>query len=509
MASDGQWYPPQAQPAAPPPPVAPTPQPPQAPQAGQPMAAPAFQQVPTAPVPAPNKKGMSGWAIAGLVGGFFLLTLLGGCVAFVLIAKESVEDVVAVIDVIEEEIDAAVEEGTEAIEEGAAAVEDAENPFDGPDDDTAATDLPDEVVDEADPSNFPGVSGCGVDDDKVSVEITNNSGEQATFWVSLSLFDASGDQVGDQTIIAQYVPQSEVVNYSQTIFSSDDVASCEVTGVEQFAAISNGSIDQGECLVTGVDSFDDLTAAVVITNDERSEIAGASISVVFVRDGVQFADTSLSIGGLAPGETAPGQIISSIDGPADGVECQVVSIDFFGYLGEDISSLVSCTVVDDETIVLQMTNDSGTKLSIAPVVVYYDEAGQRLSDDSYFMSNVRPGEELRVEFSSFGNDGSQCEVVASNSNEPFEELPADEATCEVTGVDSFDDLEVLFTIQNITSEVGDFDLVGALIDGGVRIGESTAFIAELAPGDSASKQGFSTTEGSPDSVTCEVVYFSN
>ena len=130
--------------------------------------------------------------------------------------------------------------------------------------------------------------------------------------VSLSLFDASGDQVGDQTIIAQYVPQSEVVNYSQTIFSSDDVASCEVTGVEQFAAISNGSIDQGECLVTGVDSFDDLTAAVVITNDERSEIAGASISVVFVRDGVQFADTSLSIGGLAPGETAPGQIISSI-----------------------------------------------------------------------------------------------------------------------------------------------------------------------------------------------------
>lgn len=506
LASDGKWYPPQSEPAPPPP----TPVPPPAPQpqpVGQPAVtpAPAFQHVPS-PV-APPKKGMSGGAIAGLIVGFLLLSLLGGCVALVLVARQGGEKIGDAVDRFEDDIGAAIEEGQEAVEDG-------DNPFDGPDDEAGTpapsgqtTVAPSDDVAEVDPSGSSDVGACRVDGDSVSVEISNSSAKQSTFWITLALVGSSGEPVEDQTIVAQFLPSGALANYGQAIFTDDDVVSCEVTDVERFAAPSQGLEHDGECVVTGVDSFDDLTADVVLTSGAE-ETLNTSVSVVFLRDGVQFGSTSVSIAGVAPGETAPGRLISSIDGPADGVECRVVSVDGFSNSGSGLSSFESCTVTDRDTVVLKMTNDLGTKLNFSPVVVYYDDAGTRVSDEIYYLNHVRADEDTQVEFSKFGNEGTQCSVVDSDTNEPFDELPTDGAECEVTGVDSFDDLEVLFTIENRTGEAGDFEVVGALIENGVRIGDSAAFIDAIAAGASQSAEGFSTTEGSPSTVTCEVVYLS-
>ncbi len=79
------------------------------------------------------------------------------------------------------------------------------------------------------------------------------------------------------------------------------------------------------CETNGVDFADDIASVFTATNGS-SETSDYFVTAAFVRDGIRIGTAFGSIENVRPGESAPGDGFSTVDGPDDGVTCDVVDV---------------------------------------------------------------------------------------------------------------------------------------------------------------------------------------
>lgn len=173
---------------------------------------------------------------------------------------------------------------------------------------------------------------------------------------------------------------------------------------------------------------------------------------------------------------------------------------------DEIDDVGPCEFVDAETIVLDITNDSSEQSSYLIDVNFLDDGGQRLGDETFFVNYLRAGERTtEPQFVLDSSGGVACEVAEVDRFASVSDGDVGEVTCEITGLDFLDDIETAFTASNGSSELSDYFVTAALVRDGVRVGTSFGSIENVKPGESAPGDGFSTTDGPVDGVSCEIV----
>ena len=165
--------------------------------------------------------------------------------------------------------------------------------------------------------------------------------------------------------------------------------------------------------------------------------------------------------------------------------------------------MVSC-VVDGDELVIRVSNDSDTVLDYwISLVVYAD--GARSTDTTAFFSSVPPGVTADERLTLFDEPGDACEAVSADGYEPFgDEATESEATCEVTGADSFDDVEGVYTVTNNDGTRRDIQMVLGFYDAdGTRQGTTVEFADGVDPGASVSNEYITFVDYDP-AYTCRV-----
>ncbi len=179
-----------------------------------------------------------------------------------------------------------------------------------------------------------------------------------------------------------------------------------------------------------------------------------------------------------------------------------------GLTGDGSDDVVSCTRIDEDTIILQMVNNGDETSSYWLTVGFFDEAGTRLADESSFVNFLRPGERSIEEHFVFEEAGTVCEVLDVDrfpGVSSAEEL-ADAGECVIAAEpDSFDDFAASLSVTNSTATTSDYSVEVAFVDpDGIRRGTGSVYIeavraAETAPGDIFSSTDF--VEG----YSCQIV----
>lgn len=173
---------------------------------------------------------------------------------------------------------------------------------------------------------------------------------------------------------------------------------------------------------------------------------------------------------------------------------------------EPIDDVAPCGLIDDETLVLDVTNQSSGLSSYIIDVVFLDGAGEPVADEPFFVNFVRPGErtvEEAVVFDSGG--GASCEIADVQRFDVESSGDLSQVTCEVSGIDFIGDITATFTVSNSSAEMSNYVVSAALVRDGIRNGTAFGFIENVRPGETAVGDGFSTVPGPVDGVTCEVV----
>jgi hypothetical protein len=173
----------------------------------------------------------------------------------------------------------------------------------------------------------------------------------------------------------------------------------------------------------------------------------------------------------------------------------------------EIVDAESCVVVGEDTIRLEVTNNSSKQSSYFIDVNFLDAAGERVGDQTAYINYLRPGEHASEDqYVGETAGGTECEIaeVERYASESPDDL--DEVTCDVTGVDFVEDVATVLTATNGSSKLSDYVIEAALVRDGIRIGTASAFIENVKPGESAPSDGFSTADGPAAGVTCEPVH---
>ncbi len=300
-ASDGRWWPigqGPAAPQAPPAPAAPPPPP------GPPVAGPGAYGAPMAvgPPPAQPQK-RSGCLMAGLIIGIILagLVVVGLVFAVVLADSDSEGDQAAEI---------VVGSGDESEPADSA-------PPLGADDEFEASGDADEVDD---------VRSCSWVEDRVLIELLNNSSKTSNYIVTTAYLDGDGNRTGDEVHFLNSVRTGEEVRESLIAFE-DPTEGCEVIDVERLAGANNPEelAEVGACELGPPDFADDATATLTATNSS-SKVSDYLIEVAFLDDaGVRVGHGTAIISSVRPDESAPGDVTSF--SPAAGItSCEVASV---------------------------------------------------------------------------------------------------------------------------------------------------------------------------------------
>lgn len=214
--------------------------------------------------------------------------------------------------------------------------------------------------------------------------------------------------------------------------------------------------------------------------------------------------TSTSVGGTEPTSTADDGEQTTEPPPTTDDSPTA----FPGASGDsdEVDDIESCALVGDDEVEIRLTNDSSGQSNYLIQVVFQDEAGQRLADEPFFVNHVRPGESVIERQFSFDRAGASCVVVEVDRISAESPDDISEVTCEVTGVDVLGDITARFVATNSSSGVSDYLIEAALVRQGVRIGTVSAVTENVAPGESAPTDGFTTTDGPAEGVICEPVY---
>lgn len=172
----------------------------------------------------------------------------------------------------------------------------------------------------------------------------------------------------------------------------------------------------------------------------------------------------------------------------------------------DIDGVSSCTRVDDQTLVIDMTNVSAETASYLMTVIYTDDAGARVGDDTAYISSLRPNERTLEAVYVFSDAGTGCEVIETeryvrNGTDGL----ADVSACTVRAPDGATYLEADIDVTNSGVSDSDYTVEVALVDpDGVRKGWGTAYV-ERAPVGEAIAGEIYTTVPYDEAYQCEVV----
>lgn len=216
-------------------------------------------------------------------------------------------------------------------------------------------------------------------------------------------------------------------------------------------------------------------------------------------------DSDQADGSQAPGGATGGSIAGQAGAEASAAEEGAAE----GPAGDDdeVDDVGACTLVDSETITLEVLNNSSEMSSYIIDVNYLDGADQRIADETMFVNHVRPDERAVEQSYAFGASGAASCVVAEvdRISSPSPDDTA-EVTCQVNGVDGLGDIAVTLEASNGSSELSDYLISGSLVKDGTRMGTVDAVIENVPAGGSAPGDGFTTADGPADGVVCEVVY---
>ncbi|MCP4224303.1 MAG: hypothetical protein GY773_13240 [Actinomycetia bacterium] len=175
--------------------------------------------------------------------------------------------------------------------------------------------------------------------------------------------------------------------------------------------------------------------------------------------------------------------------------------------GSGTGDVVSCSKVDDETVVVEVVNSSSELSNYFLTIAFFDDSGSRLSDTSGYITALRPGERSIEESYIFDEPGATCEVIDVErvTVQQDAEALSDVSTCEVTGADFVDDVMAEISATNSANTNSDYSVDVAILDAdGVRRGTGYAYIETVRPGETAPSEIFTTVDYSDDAV-CDVV----
>jgi hypothetical protein len=164
-----------------------------------------------------------------------------------------------------------------------------------------------------------------VDSDTVGLDVTNNSSEQSSYLIDVNFLDDAGQRIADETLVLNYLRPDEHAVEEHTVFNAEGAASCEIAEVDRISAQSPDDVTEVTCEVTGTDAIGQIATSMTATNNS-SELSDYSIDATLVRDGVRIGSVFAFIENVQPGSSAPGDGLSVVNGPADGVTCEVVHV---------------------------------------------------------------------------------------------------------------------------------------------------------------------------------------
>ena len=177
--------------------------------------------------------------------------------------------------------------------------------------------------------------------------------------------------------------------------------------------------------------------------------------------------------------------------------------------GTEADDVQRCSVLDDETIELEVVNNSSETSIYWITTVYRDADGNRLGDELHIVSNLRPGERTIEEVFAFDVQGVSCDAadVDRYSAESESDELDDGVSCTLTGRDFVDDLTAEIIVLNDSSQTSDYIVEVAFVrEDGVRVGTGTAFINAVAADETAPGDVFSTVDA--DASSCDIVSIS-
>lgn len=222
-------------------------------------------------------------------------------------------------------------------EEGDTAAGDTSSsvPEEDADDPAVSDDRPDEPDDEPEPepeeepepdlSEADDIESCTfIDSETLDIAGTNNSSKQSSYFVEV-VFTGGGTRTGDETFFVNYIRPGERFVERAFVFEGDGADACEVASVERVSDESPNDVSEVTCEITGEDVLGDIAGTLTATNGS-SESSDYSISVSLVRDGVRIGVGNALTENVRPGESAPTDLFTTVDGPADGVTCDVVHV---------------------------------------------------------------------------------------------------------------------------------------------------------------------------------------
>ena len=176
---------------------------------------------------------------------------------------------------------------------------------------------------------------------------------------------------------------------------------------------------------------------------------------------------------------------------------------------DEVDDVGPCRWIDDETVELDITNNSSEQSSYVIDINFLDAAGDRVGDEPFFVNYVRPGERAVEESFIFDSAGGvDCEIAEVERFAAPSPHDVDEVTCETNGLDFADDIATTFRASNGSSETSDYFVTAALVRDGIRVGTAFASIENVRPDESAPGDGFSVVDGPDVGVSCEVVHVS-
>jgi hypothetical protein len=194
-------------------------------------------------------------------------------------------------------------------------------------DDTAPTDdgaFGDEAAD---------IVGCTrIDDEYIEIELQNSLPVSATYWLTVGLYDDANTRLGDTSVFVNYVRAGERAIEQSYVFEDDGpgFSTCEVIDTDRFADEIDSDLlaSVSACEVTGEDFAGDIEGSISVTNNGAA-MSDFNVTVAFVDgDGVRRGTGSSSVEAVAPGETAPSEVYSTVPYSA-GMLCDVVAVDSF------------------------------------------------------------------------------------------------------------------------------------------------------------------------------------
>ena len=165
-----------------------------------------------------------------------------------------------------------------------------------------------------------------------------------------------------------------------------------------------------------------------------------------------------------------------------------------------------CEIIDDTTILVELVNDGPTTQSYFLTVGFF-EGGARLGDTVAIVGNLRPGERTIEETFYFDQSGTECEILEVDGFDvTYDDAAlADVSPCQITGVDTFGDIEGELTVTNSGSTTADYSVQLAFVDpAGIRRGSGFANVEAVRAGETAPTDVFTLASPS-DGLICEVV----